>query len=200
MHHLDPFPIQSATLAKFRRISLVALAFGVSAVSAQSPRPVVLRLDLLDVDGGGRWNQRHLQHWKKRTVVCCADLAWMPVQPKDGPMQVGGSLNLGGWVEDLSVGPHVWVLDALLAGSARWTLGREGVLPWARLDLGPALLVVERRQVGLDWGVGASFQAGLAFPQTSADLLLGAGVDIRRYQHLEVEDLPAMTVSVGVGL
>lgn len=176
------------------------VAFCATGASAQVLRPFVLRWDLLDVDGAGRWNQRHLQHWKKRTVVCCADLAWMPVQPWDGPVQVGGSMNLGGWVEDLPVGPRVRVLDALLAGTARWTLGREGVVPWARLDIGPALMVVERRQVGVDWGMGGAAQAGWAFTWPAADILLGAGLDVRGYRHLKVADLPAMTISVGAGL
>lgn len=200
MHAPSSESVPPSTRRSPSLLGLALVVISATGAMAQSPRPLVLRLDLLDVNGEGRLNQRHMQHWWKRTVVCCVDLAWMPSQPMDGPFQFGGSLNLGGWVEDLAVGPAVRVLDTFLAGTGRWSMGGPGVVPWARLDLGPALLVVDRRQVGLDWGVGGAFQAGLAFAGVSADLLIGAGLDVRRYAHLRVSDLPAMTVSVGAGL
>lgn len=76
----------------------------------------------------------------------------------------------------------------------------SGGAPWARFDAGPALLLVERREAGMDWGVGGAVQAGWAFAGSTTEVLVGAGVDFRRYVHLEVADLPALTISVGVGL
>lgn len=103
-------------------------------------------------------------------------------------------------MQDLDVGPHVRVADLVAQASARWTGSGASRYPWARLDVGPALLVVERRDVGADWGVGGAFQAGFAFVGTSADLLFGAGADFRRYANLHVADIPALTISVGAGL
>lgn len=155
---------------------------------------------MFDLDGAGRMNQRHLRLSRQQTVLCCMDVAWLPWNPNEGSVQLGGGLNLGGWVQDMDVGPHLRVVDLLVEGSVRWVGSSVPWTPWARLDLGPAVLVVERRQVGMDWGVGGAFQAGIAFAGPSADILVGAGVDIRRYANLHVTDLPAMTVSVGAGL
>lgn len=109
-------------------------------------------------------------------------------------------MNVGGWVQDLDVGPHVRVADLVAQASARWTGSGASIHPWARLDLGPALLVVERRQVGADWGVGGALQAGIALSGSTADLLVGAGADFRKYANLRVADIPALTISVGAGL
>lgn len=198
-------PEDSPSLATPSRNVVAFVCLGLNAllpfaVSAEPSRSWVLRLDLLDVDGGGRMNQRHFQQGEKRTVVCCLDLAWMPWNPGNGNFQFGAGLDVGGWKQDMEVGPQVQVADILLEASTRWVGSGATVFPWARLDAGPALLVVERRQVGVDWGVGGAMQAGFALPGSSADLLVGAGVDFRRYANLRVADLPAMTISVGVGL
>lgn len=200
MHPLT-LPMASCFSMRVRAaLGLVFLSLVPAETMAHPPRPWVLRLDLFDVDGAGRTNQRHFQHWSKRTVVCCLDVAWMPWNPLEGGVQLGGGIGLGGWVQDLESGPHVRVVDILLEGSARWSGSQATLSPWARLDAGPAILVVERRQVGVDWGVGGAFQAGFALNGASADLLVGVGVDIRRYVNLRVEDIPAMTLSVGVAL
>lgn len=181
-------------------VLLVLTLLSAAPPGAQPLRPWSVRLDLLDIDGAGRVNQRHLQHGGKRTVACCLDVAWLPWNPAAGFLQLGGGFNAGGWVQDLKVGPQVRVADLLVEASVRWSVPGPGGAPWARLDAGPALLLVERREVGLDWGVGGALQAGWAFAGSTADLLVGAGVDYRRWAHLDVADLPALTISVGVGL
>lgn len=195
---LPAFPWMPASV---RRVATLAcLAFLPAAIPAENLRPRVARVDLFDVEGTGKVNQRHFQHWSKRTVACCLDLAWMPWNPGGGGFQAGGGVDLGGWVQDMETGPHVRVADILLEGSARLSSPAAPLSLWARLDLGPALLVVERRRVGVDLGVGGAFQMGLAFAARSSDLLVGAGVDFRRYANLPVAEIPALTLSVGAGL
>lgn len=195
------FPWFAKPLGSVLAFACLALTALLPSDAAADPvRPWVVRLDLLDIDGGGRTNQRHFQHWEKRTVLCCLDAAWMPWNPGGGSFQVGGGLDLGGWVQDMELGPHVRVADILLEASMRWMGSGTSVSPWARWDAGPTILVVERRQVGVDWGIGGSLQAGVAFAGSSADLLVGAGVDFRHYANLRVADLPAMTISIGAAL
>lgn len=179
---------------------LACLVLLPSSLPAQALRDRVVRVDLLDVDGAGRLNQRHAQHWAKRTVACCLDLAWLPWRPAGDWLQFGGGVDLGGWVQDMETGPHVRVADLLLEGSARISCGGTSLSPWARLDLGPALLVVERREVGVDLGLGGALQVGLAYTGEATDLLFGAGLDFRRYANLDVAEIPALTISVGAGL
>lgn len=198
MHFPNPFHVPSFDKSPGILLGLILLAL--APLDAQPLRPWSVRLDLLDIDGAGRLNQRHLQHWAKRTVACCFDAAWLPWNPSEGAFQMGGGINVGGWVQDMEDGPHTRVADLLVEASARWSMPGSAGAPWARLDAGPALLVVERRQVGVDWGVGGAVQAGWAFAGATTDVLVGAGVDFRRYANLVVADLPALTVSVGVGL
>lgn len=153
-----------------------------------------LLLDFADVDGGKRWNQRHFASRDSSTNLCCVDLAWMPWRPVSG-FVLGASLDLGGMRQKLSDGTRVSLSDILVAASLGWS--RPGSGPWARGDLGVATLVVDRRSVGTDWGVGGSIRAGWRFDLGSWAVLVGGGRDFRAYTNLHVEDVPALTLFAG---
>lgn len=169
---------------------------------AHTPDPGVLHvwtilLDFADLDGGGRRNQRHFAWRDSSSNLCCLDLSWTPWRSEAG-LFLGSTLDIGHVKQKLSDATDVGLTDLLVAGSLGWHPGGFG--PWIRGDLGIATLVVARRSVGSDWGVGGSLRAGWIFSVGRWALLAGGGGDWRAYANLDVEDVPAVTIFAGVEL
>lgn len=152
-------------------------------------------LDLVDVDGEYRLNQRHFGEKANSTNLCCLDLAWTPWHPGTR-LAVGASANVGWWRQIVSDGSVLEVSDILFASSVKFE--QAGAGPWARLDLGVSTLVVDRITVGVDWGVGGAARVGWRHPWESMALVGGAGWDFRHYVHLDMKDIPAITLFAGV--
>lgn len=156
-----------------------------------------LLLDLADVDGGSRLNQRHFRDSDSLDNRCCVDLAWTPIRlGRSGAL--GASTNLGRWSQTLEDGTVVHVSDILVALATG--LEPLGSGPWIRLDAGVSLLFVDRITRGTEWGVGGSARLGWRFDARSWALLAGGGWDARRYVHLRMADIPALTLFAGVQL
>lgn len=156
-----------------------------------------LLVDLADVDGGSRVNQRHFRDSDSLVNRCCLDLAWTPVRlGRLGAL--GASTNLGRWSQTLGDGTVVHVSDILVALATG--LEPLGSGPWIRLDAGVSVLFVDRITTGTDWGLGGSARLGWRFDARSWALLAGGGWDARRYAHLRMSDIPALTLFAGVQL
>lgn len=153
-----------------------------------------LLVDLADVDGGKRLNQRHMRT-DSITNLCCLDFAWTPLRPAPR-LAVGVSANLGRLSQELSDGTIVEISDILVASSVLYR--REGSGLWARVDLGISTLVVDRITVGVDWGVGGAVRAGWRWERPPVAWIAGLGWDFRHYAHLDMKDVPAITLSAGV--
>lgn len=156
-----------------------------------------LLLDLFDIDGDQRLNQRHFNDEPKKSNFCCVDAAWIPWSRPDG-FSLGVSGNLGQWSQDLTDRSVVQVTDLLVASSLGYRRLATG--PWARVDLGISTLVVDRRTVGVDWGVGGALRAGWRIDKDTWALICGGAWDFRRYFNLDVKNVPALTLFVGAEL
>lgn len=156
-----------------------------------------LLLDLADVGSVRGPSQRHIRETDSISNRCCLDLGWMPVSlGKSGFL--GGSVDLGRWTQRLPDGTVVHVSDGLLALS----VGLEplGSGPWMRLDAGLSTLVVDRRQIGTDFGAGGSARLGWRVDAGSWALLAGGAWDFRRYLNLDMTGVLALTLFAGVQL
>jgi len=181
------------------RIIVLLAALAASTAAPDETRELAdgnwtLLVDFADVDGGKRLNQRHLRD-DSLVSFCCLDVAWAPLRPTPR-IAMGVSTNLGYWKQDLPGGLAVAVSDILIASSLLY--GRDGSGPWARLDLGVSTLVVDRITVGVDWGLGGSVRAGWRWERDPVAWIAGLGWDFRRYVHLDIKDVPAITLSAGV--
>lgn len=178
-------------------VPVAPAATAVPRTSFASAHRFELLLDLLDIDGDKRINQRHFDDEPRKSNMCCLDAAWIPWSRPDG-FSLGVSGNLGQWSQDLRDGTVLQVTDLLVASSLGYRQVETG--PWARVDLGISTLVVDRRTVGVDWGVGGAVRAGWRFGKDTWALICGGAWDFRRYFSLDVKDVPALTLFAGAEL
>lgn len=192
-----PRPARSCFALWLCLASLPSLATETRGDSTTRPPAWTLLVDLADVDGGSRMNQRHFRDSDSLANRCCLDLAWTPIRlGRSGTL--GASTNLGRWSQTLADGTVVHVSDLLVALAT--TLEPHGSGPWIRLDAGVSVLLVDRITQGTDWGVGGSARVGWRFDAQSWALLAGGGWDARRYVHLDMPNIPALTLFAGVQL
>lgn len=164
---------------------------------ARKSKDWAVLLDFADIDGGSRTNQRHFRTRSTSYNQCCLDAAWTPWHPKPS-VSIGPVVDLGRWKQDLSDGTGVEVDDVLVATGSRFA--KPGSGPWARIDLGVSILVVKRFTSGVDWGLGGSLRGGWRLDADSWAVVCGGAWDFRKYVHLDMEDVPALTLFAGVEL
>jgi len=163
-----------------------------------APGPWQLTLDFADITDSGLMNERHLHQTDDQTNLCCLDLAWLPLRVGSERFRAGAFADLGGWHQILTDGSAVTVGDLSLGGSLLGSVPFDTTwLGWARMDLGVSNLLVHRHTTGMDWGMASSFRFGLAFPFWGHLGFLGGGVDFRDYWHLDVHEVPGLTLFLG---
>jgi hypothetical protein len=175
----------------------------IGPVVAQPKSPNVrgrwqLTLDFADITDSGLTNERHLHQTDDQTNLCCVDLAWLPLRVWSDRVQAGAFGNLGGWHQILTDGSAVTVADLSAGGSLLGSVPFDSTwLGWARVDLGVSNLLVHRHSTGMDWGMANAFRFGIAFPFWGHLGYLGGGLDYRDYWHLDVHEVPGLTLFLG---
>jgi len=171
---------------------------GVEPKDRKFPGIWQLTLDFADITDSGLMNERHLHQTDDQTNLCCLDLAWLPLRLGTDRFQAGAFGNLGGWHQILTDGSAVTVGDLSLGGSLLGSVPFDTTwLGWARVDLGVSNLLVQRHTTGMDWGMASAFRFGIAFPFWGHLGFFGGGVDFRDYWHLDVHEVPGLTLFLG---
>jgi len=162
------------------------------------PGPWQLTLDFADITDSGLMNERHFHQTDDQTNLCCVDLAWLPLRLGSDHFRAGAFGNLGGWHQILSDGSAATIADLSVGGSLLGSVPFDTTwLGWARADLGVSNLLVHRHTTGMDWGMASALRFGIAFPLLGHRGFLGGGFDYRDYWHLDMHEVPGLTLFLG---